>query len=130
MNRLRRFLTLSIGLVWLLNGIWAKLLQGVPRHPAIVARFFGSASAPALTSLIGIGEAIIGIWWLSGFQRKTNALLQIGCIICMNTLEALFAEDLLLWGRWNALWGALLCVAIAFTAFARRTKPTAHAVLS
>ncbi|RYY82183.1 MAG: hypothetical protein EOO15_23420 [Chitinophagaceae bacterium] len=127
---MHRILILLIGLVWLLNGIWAKLLGGVPRHEAIVARFFGNADATIITPVIGISEAALGIWWLAGYQRRTNALLQLVAIIGMNTLESIYASDLLLWGRWNAAWSALLCVAIAYTAFFAPKKRTAYVIVS
>jgi len=109
MNQLLRYL---IALVWLVNGLFCKLLMLVPRHEAIVARILGPAHAGVLTRLIGLGEIGIALWVASGIQSRWCALVQIGLVLSMNTLEAILAPDLLLWGRANALFAALFCVLI------------------
>jgi uncharacterized membrane protein YphA (DoxX/SURF4 family) len=124
-------LRICIAAVWLLNGVWAKLLGAVPRHQAIVARFFGAPAALWMTPVIGVAETLMAVWILTGYKRRLNAALQIAIVATMNTLETIFARDLLLWGGWNAVWAALLCVIIALYGWAARTnKNELHAVLS
>jgi len=92
-----------VGLVWLANGLWCKVLGMVPRHKWIVARFTGAELAPWLTKAIGGGEILLAIWVSSKIRPKTCAWLQIGLVATMNTPEFFMAPDLLLWGLWNAL---------------------------
>lgn len=85
--------------VWLANGLVAKVLGFVPRHRAIVARFFGDARAPFLTRMIGLGEIGMAVWILSGLQRPWCFAAQAILIVTMNALELLRARDLLLFPR-------------------------------
>ena len=101
-----------IALVWLVNGLLCKVLHLVPRHEAIVARILGPAHAGILTRLIGLGEIGMAAWVASGRAPRRCAAAQIILILSMNTLEALLAPDLLLWGRANAVFAALFCVFI------------------
>ena len=41
--------TVAIALVWGINGLWCKVLGGVPRHEAIVARVVDTA-----TDIVGL----------------------------------------------------------------------------
>ncbi|GAB3741950.1 hypothetical protein GCM10027594_21550 [Hymenobacter agri] len=109
-----RLLTLLIALVWLANGLLCKVLLLVPRHAAIVARILGPAHATSLTRLIGLGEIGMAAWVLSGIRPRWCAWAQIVLILSMNTLEALLAPDLLLWGRLNAVFAVLFCGLIYF----------------
>ena len=109
-----RLLTYLIALVWLANGLLCKVLLLVPRHAAIVARILGPAHADVLTRLIGVGEIGMAAWVLSGIKPRWCAWAQIALILSMNTLEAVLAPDLLLWGRANAVFAALFCGLIYF----------------
>ena len=106
---MHRFLTFLIAFVWLANGLLCKLLLLVPRHAAIVARILGPAHASALTRLIGLGEIGMALWVLSGIKPRWCAGAQIVLILSMNSLEAVLAPDLLLWGRFNAVFAVLFC---------------------
>jgi hypothetical protein len=117
-----RLLTYLIALVWLANGLLCKVLMLVPRHAAIVARILGPEHAPLLTRLIGLGEIGMAVWVVSGIKPRWCAMAQIGLILSMNTLEALLAPDLLLWGRANAFFAALFCLLIYFHTF-RAARP-------
>ena len=106
--------TFLIALVWLANGLLCKVLELLPRHAAIVARILGPAHAGLLTRLIGLGEIGMGIWVLSGIRPRWCAGVQLALILSMNTLEAVLAPDLLLWGHFNALFAVLFCGLIYF----------------
>ncbi len=112
---LHRILTIGIAGVWLVNGLWAKVLHGEPRHEAIVARILGEAHAPLFTTLIGVSEICMAGWIISRLYPRMCTGVQILVIGVMNTLEAILAPDLLLWGRWNALWAAIFMGAIFLT---------------
>ncbi|MDO7847730.1 DoxX-like family protein [Hymenobacter sp. M29] len=111
---MHRLFTYLIALVWLANGLLCKVLLLVPRHAAIVARILGPAHAPLLTRLIGLGEIGMAVWVLSGIRPRWCAWAQIALILSMNTLEAVLAHDLLLWGRFNAVFAVLFCALIYF----------------
>jgi hypothetical protein len=114
---MHRTITYLIALVWLANGLLCKVLMLVPRHAAIVARILGPAHASLLTRLIGLSEIGMALWVLSGIKSRWCAGVQIVVILSMNTLEALLAPDLLLWGRANAVFAALFCLLIYFHTF-------------
>ena len=111
---MHRLITYLIPLVWLTNGLLCKVLMLVPRHAAIVARILGPAHANVLTRLIGLGEIGMALWVLSGIKLRWCAWTQIALILSMNTLEAVLAPDLLLWGRCNAVFAVLFCGLIYF----------------
>jgi len=106
-----RWIAYLLAAVWLINGLLCKVLHLVPRHEQIVARILGPVlgvgAAPMLTRLIGLGEIGIGLWILSGRFRRWSSLAQIGLVLMMNALEFALAPDLLLWGRWNAVFALL-----------------------
>jgi hypothetical protein len=98
-------------LVWLINGLFCKVLQLEPRHEAIVARILGPAHAPLLTTLIGLSEILLSIWIASCIRPRFAIAIQILLIAAMNLLEVALASDLLLFGWGNAV------VAAAYIAF-------------
>jgi hypothetical protein len=87
---------LLVAAVWLTFGIYYKVLRGVPRHERIVARILGDRIAPVLTRLIGLGEAGIGVWMLSGLWLPGCATVQTALVGTMNAIELRKARDLLL----------------------------------
>lgn len=94
----RWILGLRIGtaLVWLAFGLLAKLLDGVPRHRAIVERVVGVEWASALTLLVGVAEVVLALWILSRLFPRWCAAAQTALLLTMNTLELWKARDLLL----------------------------------
>ena len=107
----------GIAAVWLVNGLWCKVLNGVPRHEAIVARILGPQHAGILTKLIGCLEIAMAVWIVSSIKRRLNAVVQMVVIGSMNILEAVLAPDLLLWGPWNALFALLFIGLIYYNEF-------------
>ncbi len=110
---MHQVLTYLIALVWLINGLFCKVLNLLPRHEQIVANILGDDYSRILTVLIGLAEIVMAIWVLSGFKSRINALLQIMIVLTMNVLEFIFVPDLLLWGRMNALF-ALAFAAVVY----------------
>ncbi len=110
---IQNILTVGIASVWLVNGLFCKVLQLVPRHEQIVARILGPTYAAPLTVAIGVSEIFMAIWILSGRQRRWSSLAQIGLVASMNVLEFILAPDLLLWGRANALFALLFIGVVA-----------------
>lgn len=114
---MHRVLTICIAAVWLANGLFCKVLNLVPRHQQIVAQILGSHNSRTITILIGFAETIMGIWILSGYKPKLNAISQILVVAIMNILEFLLVPDLLLWGKFNSVIAFLFIAAVYFNEF-------------
>jgi len=115
-------LKVFIGTAWMVNGLFCKVLNFVPRHQQIVARILGNEHAGLLTKLIGFSEIFMALWIYSGVKTKRNAILQITVIATMNILEFILAPDLLLWGRFNALFAFLFILLIYYYEFRYKNK--------
>lgn len=120
-NKLLNYL---IAAVWIANGLFCKVLNLLPRHQEIVARIIGNAHAGVLTRAIGFSEMAMAVWILSGFRTKLNAITQVVVIATMNSLEFIMAPDLLLWGRFNALFAFLFTLVILYNEFYLRNWQT------
>lgn len=112
-----KVLTLFIALVWLANGLLAKVLDLVPRHTEIVASILGEEYARLLTLLIGCSEIAMAVWVWFDRRRKLTAIVQMAIILTMNTLESLLVPDLLLWGYLNPVFAVLFCGLIWYHGF-------------
>jgi len=108
---------LFLASVWLANGLFAKILNLVPRHQEIVARISGSEHAFLFTKLIGVGEILMALWILTVIKPRFCAAVQIGLILIMNGIEFYLASDLLLWGKFNLLFAFLFVTLIAWKEF-------------
>jgi len=109
-----RLINYFITLIWLVNGLFCKVLNFVPRHKAIVARILGPEHSSLFTFLIGLSEIVMACWILSGIMPRINVFMQILIISAMNILEFFLAPDLLLWGKANALFAFLFVLLIYY----------------
>lgn len=121
-NTIHKSLTLVIALVWLINGLFCKVLDLVPRHREIIAAILGKEHADILTLLIGISEIVMAMWIVSGFKSRFNAALQIVIILTMNLLEFFLVPDLLLWGYGNLPFAVLLIGIVYYNEFVLNKK--------
>jgi hypothetical protein len=87
---------IGTALVWLIFGVVFKVLGAVPRHRLIVASVLGGPAAGPVAVLIGVAEAAMGLWILSGIRPRTCATVQTIAIATMNALELSLARNLLL----------------------------------
>jgi hypothetical protein len=110
-------LNILIAAVWLINGLFCKVLDLVPRHRAIVARILGETHASVITKLIGFAEIGMTVWVLSGFYPRVNAATQILIVGLMNVLEYFLALDLLLFRRRNAVVAIVLKLVVLYRGF-------------
>jgi uncharacterized membrane protein YphA (DoxX/SURF4 family) len=117
-------ITYCLATIWIANGLFCKILNLVPRHEQIVARILGNDFSRPLTMAIGFSEILMAVWILSGFKKRTNAVVQIIIIATMNSLEFIIAPDLLLWGKLNAFFAFLLILTIYYNEFQMYTKTT------
>lgn len=121
-NNKSHLLTYLIASVWLINGLFCKVLNLVPRHQEIVARILGDEHSRLLTVIIGLAEIAMAIWIISRKWSRVNAVMQILIILTMNTIEFILAPDLLLWGKFNALFAFLFVILIGLNEFVIQTK--------
>ena len=110
-------LTVAITLVWLINGLFCKVLNYVPRHRMIVARILGETHAATFTTVIGLSEILMAVWIVSGIKSRWCAILQISVVAIMNILEFILVPDLLLFGRLNAVFATAFIVVVYINGF-------------
>ena len=115
--KLYLILTIIIGLVWFLNGLFCKILMLVPRHSEIVAEVLGSDHAFLLTRVIGFGEVALAVWIWSGIRSRWAAILQMTLVATMNIVEFFLANDLLLWGSLNSLFATMFILLVGWHEF-------------
>ena len=92
----RLVLRVALAAVWLVFGLVFKVAGVVPRHRMIVAAVVGEAAAGPVTLAVGLGEAALGLWVLSGVRPRACAAVQTLAVAGMNSLELAVARDLLL----------------------------------
>ena len=87
----------SIALVWLYEGLWCKLLGGVPRHAEVIAAvpFLGPAAARAALIILGLAECCIAAWVLSGRRMRQAAFVQTVLLVAMNAGGMIWATRLI-----------------------------------
>ena len=107
-----------IAAAWIINGLFCKVLNLVPRHQEIVAGILGTEHARSLTFLIGIAEIGMTAWILTGIRKRLNVIIQILVIASMNSLEFFIVPDLLAFA---------FIVLIYFNEFPFPKKLTRHA---
>jgi uncharacterized membrane protein YphA (DoxX/SURF4 family) len=105
--------TYSLAFVWIINGLFCKIMNLVPRHKQIVSRILGREYADELTIAIGFLEVLMAVWIISGYKRRLCATAQIVAVVIMNSIEFILASDLLLWGKLNALFAFFFILVIA-----------------
>jgi hypothetical protein len=119
---INRVLTFFIGGVRIVNGLFCKILNLVPRHQQIVSRILGDDLGPMLTKVIGISEILMAVWIISRIKPRFNALTQTLIIATMNILEFILVPDLLLWGRLNIVFAFCFIALILCNEFILRRK--------
>jgi hypothetical protein len=86
---------IAIGCVWIFHGLYSKVLNGIPRHRQIVERVLGKNVGHSATRRLAFWSGVRDL----GFQRWQRvgcAGVQTLAIAGMNTLEIIFAADLLI----------------------------------
>ena len=117
MKILQQLITAFICLVWIINGLFCKILNLVPRHEHIVSAILGEENAPLFTRLIGIGELLIVAWIISRIKPRLCAIFQIALVGVMNLIEFFTVPHLLLFGRMNIIVAAIFMLLIYVNTF-------------
>lgn len=81
-----KLVRLSIALVWFYQGLWCKVLGGVPRQEAVISSvpFLGAAEARVALIALGLVECGLALWVLSGKRRRQAAAAQTALLVAMN----------------------------------------------
>jgi len=122
MKTIHKMITSAIAIIWLVNGLFCKVLNLVPRHEQIVSEISGNDYSSSLTLLIGIAEVLTSIWIISAIKPKLNAITQILIVATMNVLEFLLVPDLLLWGKLNILFASIFIIVVYYNGFILNKK--------
>lgn len=104
-------------LVWLINGLYCKILNLVPRHETIVSEILGSRFSTEITITIGVLEVIMCAWILSNTTPRLNGIVQISIILLMNIIEFIYIPNLLLWGKLNIIFSIVFTAIIYVNTF-------------
>lgn len=91
--------TAIVASVWLVHGLFNKLLHLSPRHLLIVQSVPGLAGARGeiVLTAVGLFEVGLALWVLSGWAAGVCAAMQTVVLLSMNIVELSFARSLLLW---------------------------------
>lgn len=119
-----KILTFSIAAVWIVNGLFCKVLNMIPRHELIVAQILGDEFSRIITVIIGLSETLIAIWFLSSYKTKLNAITQIVVVGTMNILEFILVPDLLLWGKLNSFFALVFMLLVYVNEFPLKRRLT------
>lgn len=90
--------TLIVASVWLVHGLFNKLLHFSPRHLQIVQSVPGLAGSRGeiVLATVGLVEVGIALWVLAGSAAIACAAFQTVLLLSMNVIELSFARSLLL----------------------------------
>jgi hypothetical protein len=85
---------ISLAAVWLYEGLWCKLLGGVPHQLQVVEAhpLFNARTAGLVLRALGVVEVGLGVWVLTGWQPVLCALAQTALLVFMNVNGLLFAR--------------------------------------
>ncbi len=90
-------LRFGVAAVWLYEGLWCKLLGGVPHQTEIVAAhpLFGKRLAKIFLWALAWVEIAIGIWVMVGWLPALAALVQTLLLVVMNANGLIFARRII-----------------------------------
>jgi uncharacterized protein YqjF (DUF2071 family)/uncharacterized membrane protein YphA (DoxX/SURF4 family) len=117
--------TVLVASVWLLHGLFNKLLHGSPRHLQIVQSVPGlsGAAGQRVLTAVGLLEVGIALWVFSGWAAHCCAAVQTILLLSMNAIELTVARPLLLWPA-GLIPVNLLFLAVAWVAADSRERCT------
>ena len=92
-----KLIRLSIAMVWLYQGLWCKVLGGVPHQEAVISSvpFLGAAQVRVALIALGLAECGLAVWVLSGRRMRQAAILQTALLAGMNSGGLIWAWHLI-----------------------------------
>ena len=92
----QKLIRLSIAMVWFYQGLWCKVLGGVPRQEAVIsaAPFICAAEVRLALTTLGLVECGLAIWVLSGQRMRQAATVQTALLAAMNSGGLIWARHL------------------------------------
>jgi DoxX-like protein len=87
----------AVAAVWLYEGLWCKLLGGVPSQLEVVGTvpLFNPRAATWVLRAIGVVECGLALWVLSGRQPYLAAAAQTVLLVSMNSGGLLWARRII-----------------------------------
>lgn len=87
----------AVAAVWFYEGLWCKLMRGQPHELAVVAAVpnYGPRFGGRFLQGLGIFEALLAAWALSGVSPVTCALVQTGLLMALNGCGLLWARHVI-----------------------------------
>lgn len=84
----------AVAAVWFYEGVWCKLLNRQPHQLRVVEAMphYGVLIGKELLKLVGIFEAAIGVWVLTGIAPIVCALAQTALLVTLNAGGLLWAR--------------------------------------
>ncbi len=120
---IHRVLNYLIACVWIVNGLFCKLLNFVPRHQLIVSEIAGEEYSFLFSKLIGIAEILMAAWILSSIRSRFCAIVQVIVVATMNIIEYCVCPGLLLFGKMNAIVALFFITVIVYNEFVLNKNP-------
>ena len=82
-----KLIRLSIAMVWFYQGLWCKVLGGVPRQEAVISTvpIIGAAEVRVALLALGLVECGLAVWVLSGQRMRQAATVQTVLLAAMNS---------------------------------------------
>ena len=126
-RRIGRWSTFMVAAVWLVHGLFNKLLHFSPRHLQIVQSVPGLAGSRGelVLTAVGMCEVAIAVWVVSGWAATVCAAVQTVFLLSMNIVELSVARSLLLWPA-GLVPINLAFLAVAWVAASSRQHATNH----
>jgi hypothetical protein len=87
----------AVAAVWLYEGLWCKLMGGIPLQVDVVEAvpFFNRRTAQWILRAIGVVECGLALWVLSGWRPVLAAAAQTALLVSMNTGGLLWARQII-----------------------------------
>ena len=87
----------AVAAVWFYEGVWCKLLNGQPRQLRVMEAIphYGARVGKELLKLLGVVEAAIGVWVLTGIAPIVCAAAQTLLLVTLNAGGLLWARRLI-----------------------------------
>jgi uncharacterized membrane protein YphA (DoxX/SURF4 family) len=87
-------LHVAVAAVWFYEGVWCKLLNGQPRQVRVIEAMphYGARIGRELLTLLGVVEALLGVWVLTGIAPIVCAVAQTLLLVTLNAGGLLWAR--------------------------------------